>query len=101
VTCGQVKPGNPVLKQQPSKMPLLLSSKLKWHPDQHIFTVFANASGVKQSSIFIVITIAGSLCIILSCCLSTGLPHRLRPLAMTSFVMTMKIRESCSCLQQK
>ncbi|WP_300172349.1 hypothetical protein [uncultured Nitrosomonas sp.] len=41
------------LVKQSSKMQLLLPSKLKWHLDQHIFTVFANARGVKQFSILL------------------------------------------------
>ncbi|HRO57467.1 MAG TPA: hypothetical protein PK667_12890 [Nitrosomonas europaea] len=53
--------------KQSSKMQLLLPSKLKWHPDQQIFTVFANANGVKQSDTFVVITIAGSPRIIPGC----------------------------------
>lgn len=55
------------LVKQSSKIPLLLPLKFKWHLDQQIFTVFANASGVKQSSTFVVITIAGSPRIIPGC----------------------------------
>jgi len=53
--------------KQSSKILLLLLPKLKWHPDQQISTVFANANGVKQSSTFVIIIIAGSPRIILDC----------------------------------
>lgn len=55
------------LVKQSSKILLLLLPKLKWHPDQQIFTVFANANGMKQSDTFVVITIAGSPRIIPGC----------------------------------
>ncbi|QOJ09275.1 hypothetical protein [Nitrosomonas sp. H1_AOB3] len=69
------------LVKQSSKILLLLLPKLKWHSDQQIFTVFANACGVKQSGTFVSLPL---------------LDRR----SLAGFAMT-KIRESCSCLQQE